>query len=322
MTTVAPDTAATIALERAMAGERLTDADALALLQSNDLVRVGAAARAVRERVTDPDAVTFIIDRNVNYTNFCVTDCDFCAFYRHPRDPEGYVLPEVGDLPEDRGDARARRHGAAAARRPPPGPAHRLLRGSVPLDQGALPDPPACPLAVRGPAHRPLLQALARGHNHAIAPCAGLDSIPGGGAEILVDRVREIIAPRKTTTAEWLGVMREAHRHGHVDLSHDDVRHRRYGSRTGSSTCAACANCRTSSRAFARSCRWSYQSRRTAPSAVTTTSTPPRRLPDDGRRRPALPRQLRRTCSRRGSPRGCASASSRSSSAATTWARS
>ena len=79
-------------IERLDAGERLDDAGALALLQSRDVVAVCAAAKRARDRVTDPDEVTFVIDRNVNYTNFCVTDCDFCAFYRHPRDPGGYVL--------------------------------------------------------------------------------------------------------------------------------------------------------------------------------------------------------------------------------------
>ena len=67
---------------------------------------------------------------------------------------------------------------------------------------------------------------------------AGLDSLPGGGAEILVDRVRNIISPKKTTSADWLGVMREAHRLGHVDDRDDDVRPRRDASRSASSTCA------------------------------------------------------------------------------------
>jgi len=81
-------------IERIDAGERLDDAGALALLQSRDVVAVCAAAKRARDRVTNPDEVSFIIDRNVNYTNFCVTDCDFCAFYRHPRDPGGYILPK------------------------------------------------------------------------------------------------------------------------------------------------------------------------------------------------------------------------------------
>jgi len=82
-------------LDRARAGERITDADAVSLLESKDLVAIGRAADALRARRTDPDRITFIIDRNLNYTNICVTDCDFCAFYRRPGDrAEGYLLPK------------------------------------------------------------------------------------------------------------------------------------------------------------------------------------------------------------------------------------
>ena len=82
-------------LERTLAGERLTDEDAIALLQTRDLVRVGRAADELRNRKVDPKRVTFIIDRNLNYTNICHTDCDFCAFYRRPGDrKEGYLLPK------------------------------------------------------------------------------------------------------------------------------------------------------------------------------------------------------------------------------------
>ena len=81
-------------IERIDAGERLDDEGARALMNSRDVLAVAAAARRARDRVTDPDVVTFVIDRNVNYTNFCVTDCDFCAFYRRPRDPGGYILPK------------------------------------------------------------------------------------------------------------------------------------------------------------------------------------------------------------------------------------
>ena len=73
-------------LERAVAGERITDEDAIELLRSRDLVSVGRAANEIRNRLHDPERVTFIIDRNLNYTNVCVTDCDFCAFYRRPGD--------------------------------------------------------------------------------------------------------------------------------------------------------------------------------------------------------------------------------------------
>ena len=90
------------------------------LLESKDLVAVGKAAEQLRARRTDPDRITFIIDRNVNYTNVCVTDCDFCAFYRRPGDrAEGYLLPKTV-IQEDRGDARDRRHRRPHAGRAPP----------------------------------------------------------------------------------------------------------------------------------------------------------------------------------------------------------
>ena len=82
-------------LDKALDGERITDEDAVALLRSRDLVAVGRVANELRGRKTDPDRITFIVDRNLNYTNICVTDCDFCAFYRSPGDrAEGYLLPK------------------------------------------------------------------------------------------------------------------------------------------------------------------------------------------------------------------------------------
>ena len=82
-------------LDRVLAGERLSDADALTLMQSRDLVSIGAAANEIRNRKANPGEVTYIVDRNINYTNVCVTDCNFCAFYRKPGDTrEGYVLPK------------------------------------------------------------------------------------------------------------------------------------------------------------------------------------------------------------------------------------
>ena len=222
-------------LERAVSGERITDEDALALLRSRDLVAVGRAANEVRNRLHDPERVTFIIDRNLNYTNVCVTDCDFCAFYRRPGDQrEGYLLPKPVIFKKIEETL--------------------VLGGTGLLMQGG---------------HHPDLgvdyyedlfssiKARYRIHLHALSPSeivhaarrskltvpetlarlrdAGLDSIPGGGAEILVDRVREIIAPKKVKTKEWLGVMREAHRlgisttatmmYGHVETLEERVEH-------------------------------------------------------------------------------------------------
>src|SRR5262249_51982532 len=79
-------------LDKAVAGERLTPAEGLSLLESHDLVRLGQAADAVTRRLHPEPFRTYNIDRNINYTNVCSAVCDFCAFYRTPKHPEGYVL--------------------------------------------------------------------------------------------------------------------------------------------------------------------------------------------------------------------------------------
>src|SRR4029079_2747311 len=89
-------TAVAAILEKAVEGERITDDEALTLLASRDLVAVGRAANEIRNRKADPSRITFIVDRNLNYTNICYTDCEFCAFYRRPGDTrEGYLLPKT-----------------------------------------------------------------------------------------------------------------------------------------------------------------------------------------------------------------------------------
>lgn len=200
-------------IERLDAGARLTDDDARVLIDSRDVVAVAAAARRAREMRTSPDEVTFIVDRNVNYTNFCVTDCDFCAFYRHPRDPGGYILSKqvMFRKIEETLDLG--------------GTALLLQGGHHPNLRIEWYEDLFCDIKSRYPIHLHALspsEILHIGTYSQLSTdevldrliAAGLDSIPGGGAEVLVDRVRDIIAPRKTTTAEWLGVMREAHLKG------------------------------------------------------------------------------------------------------------
>jgi cyclic dehypoxanthinyl futalosine synthase len=200
-------------LERARAGERLGDEDALALLRSRDLVAIGTAAAERRAARTDDGVATFIVDRNVNYTNFCVTDCDFCAFYRLPRDPEGYVLPKrvVFRKIEETLDLG----GTALLLQGGHHPGLRIdwyedlfgdIKARYPIHLHALSPSEVLHIAKYSKLDLPTTIARLR--------AAGLDSIPGGGAEILVDRVRQVIAPKKTSTEEWLGVMREAHRQG------------------------------------------------------------------------------------------------------------
>jgi cyclic dehypoxanthinyl futalosine synthase len=224
-------------LDRALAGGRISDEDALALLRSRDLVRVGRAADELRGRRVDPKRVTFIIDRNVNYTNVCHTDCDFCAFYRRPGDHrEGYLLPKPVIFKKIEETLAI-------------GGTGLLMQGGHHPDLGieyyedlfrSIKERYRVHLHVLSP---PEIQHIARRSKLSIPQTltrlrdAGLDSVPGGGAEILVDRVRDLIAPKKTKSAEWLGVMREAHRlgvsstatmmYGHVETLEDRVEHLR-----------------------------------------------------------------------------------------------
>jgi cyclic dehypoxanthinyl futalosine synthase len=224
-------------LEEVVGGARLSDDDAVTLLRSRDLVAVGRAADEMRARTTNPDEVTFIVDRNLNYTNICVTDCDFCAFYRSPRDRrEGYVLPrpvifkKIEETLAVGGTALLMQGGH-----------HpdldvvwyedlfRSIKARYRIHLHALSPPEIQHISRRSRLTVP--ETLSRLRD------AGLDSLPGGGAEILVDRVRKIIAPKKTKTAEWLDVMRHAHRlgmsttatmmYGHVETVPERVEHMR-----------------------------------------------------------------------------------------------
>jgi cyclic dehypoxanthinyl futalosine synthase len=214
MTTLAPtDTDVARILDRAVSGERISEDDALALLRCDDLIALGEAAAARRAQTSAEDEVTFIIDRNVNYTNFCITDCDFCAFYRLPRDPEGYVLPKkvifrkVEETLDLGGTALLLQGGHH------PGlqiewyeDLFRDIKARYPIHLHAL--SPSEILHIAHFSRISLQETMQRLRD------AGHDSVPGGGAEILVDRVREVIAPKKTKSAEWLDVMRAAHEAG------------------------------------------------------------------------------------------------------------
>jgi cyclic dehypoxanthinyl futalosine synthase len=236
MATVAPALDHLEVLARVAAGERLSEEDALALLASHDLLRVGAAAARARARLTDDREVTFIVDRNVNYTNVCITDCDFCAFYRHPRHPEGYVLPKTTIFRKI--EETLDLGGTALLLQGGHHPGLRIdwyedlfseIKARYPVHLHAL--SPSEIMHVAEFSRLGLDETLER------LRAAGLDSVPGGGAEILVDRVRAAIAPRKTSTDAWLGVMRAAHAlgmsttatmmYGTVDTWEDRVEHLR-----------------------------------------------------------------------------------------------
>src|SRR4051794_24844842 len=224
-------------LDEVLQGERLSGEGAVTLLRSRDLVSVGRAADELRARRTNADEVTFIVDRNLNYTNVCVTDCDFCAFYRRPGDErEGYVLPRP--IIFKKIEETLRLGGTAVLMQGGHHPDLRIdwyedlfrsIKARYPIHLHALSPPEIQHIARRLKLTVP--EVLSRLRD------AGLDSLPGGGAEILVDRVRAIIAPKKTKTAEWLQVMREAHRlgmsttatmmYGHVETVEERVEHMR-----------------------------------------------------------------------------------------------
>src|SRR5690242_15206876 len=224
-------------LEKAASGERITDEDAIALLRSRDLVAVGRAANEVRNRKHDPEQVTFIIDRNLNYTNVCVTDCDFCAFYRRPGDRrEGYLLPKPVIFKKIEETIALGGTGLLmqGGHHPDLGVDYyedlfRSIKARYKIHLHALSPPEVQHIARRS--KLTLWQTISRLRD------AGLDSIPGGGGEILVDRVRDEIAPKKTKTDEWLAVMRHAHRlgmsttatmmYGHVETVAERIEHMR-----------------------------------------------------------------------------------------------
>ena len=204
-----------ISADKVRAGERVSGDEALALYRHTSTALLGQLADAVRARKHPNRVVTYIIDRNVNYTNVCVAKCTFCAFYRDVGSPDGYVLGF---------DELFRKIDETIA----VGGVQLLLQG------GHNPD---LPLSWYEDLFRAIKARYSPFKLHALSPPevihlsrlsqlpvpvvigrlidAGLDSIPGGGAEILVDRVRkELHCDGKATADEWIEVMRHAHRAG------------------------------------------------------------------------------------------------------------
>jgi cyclic dehypoxanthinyl futalosine synthase len=185
----------------------------LELYERAPLLELGRLADQERWRLHPDPVVTYIIDRNINYTNVCVADCQFCAFYRRPKDGEGYVLSyeEIGAKIDECKEI---------------GGVQILIQGG---HNPYIPFEWYLDLMRYIKANHPI-------HIHGFSPSevvffserfripvpdvvrqlreAGLDSIPGGGGEILVDAIRERVARKKAQTDEWLGVQEEAHRQG------------------------------------------------------------------------------------------------------------
>ena len=192
-------------------GARLSTADAVRLLESHNLASIGRAAHAVTQRLHPEPYRTYNIDRNINYTNICTAVCDFCAFYRGPKHPEGYVLDrevllkKIEETVAIGGDQILMQGGL-----------HPTLTLEWYEDllrdiKTHFPDvnvhgfsPPEI-YHLTKVAKRPLQEVLER------LAAAGLGSLPGGGGEILVDRVRQAMTRGKVLTDDWLEVHRQWH---------------------------------------------------------------------------------------------------------------
>jgi cyclic dehypoxanthinyl futalosine synthase len=198
-------------LSDAAAGGRLSPEEAMRVYAEAPVLELGAAADARRRMLHPDDVVTYIIDRNVNYTNVCVTRCKFCNFYRPPTNKtEGYVLSreelakkfqETVDL----GGVQILLQGGLNPNLPIGWyeELFRWMKANFPLAiHGLSPEEIRYIAELEGMSIRNVIERLI---------AAGLDSIPGGGAEILDDEIRHAISPLKCTTDTWMEVMRQAH---------------------------------------------------------------------------------------------------------------
>jgi len=222
-------------LEKSVSGERISPAEGVKLLQSHDLAAIGSAADQVARRLHPEGYRTYNIDRNINYTNVCTAVCHFCAFYRGPKSDEGYVLSTEQILEKI----------AEAVQ----------LGGNQVLMQGGL--HPKFKLSWYEDLLRSIKSEFPQVNVHGFSPPefhhftkvnnlsieevlsrlreAGLGSIPGGGAEILVDRVRNELTRGKVMSDDWLNVMRVWHKmggkstatmmFGHVETLEERIEH-------------------------------------------------------------------------------------------------
>ena len=221
--------------DKVRSGERLTKREGVFLLRNAELLDLGDAANGVRFRKNPKPWVTFVVDTNPNYTNVCNIDCIFCAFYRHPGQ-EGEYTYSVEHMIQKFKESAAM------------GVTTVLLQGGV---------NPALPFEYYEEMVRRTVSEVPQVHPHFFSTSeiigmadvggitvrealerlwkAGLRSIPGGGAEILSDRVKKKISSKKGTSADWLSVMRIAHEigykstvtmmYGHLENDEDIVEH-------------------------------------------------------------------------------------------------
>ena len=222
-------------LSKAVDGERLTFDEGVELMASRDLLKLGKAAHAVAMRLHPEPYRTYNIDRNINYTNVCAAVCDFCAFYRKSGDADAYVMP--------REELYAKIEETIAL-----GGDQILLQGgmhpSLKLDwyEAMLSDLrakfPTVNLHAFSPpeiAHFARINKMSLVEVLTRLKAAGMGSLPGGGGEILVDRVRKLLTKGKALTDDWLDASRVWHQlggrstatmmFGHIETEAERVEH-------------------------------------------------------------------------------------------------
>jgi len=222
-------------IDKAVAGERISYEEGCELMKCRDLTALGKAADEISRRMHPESYRTYNIDRNINYTNVCTAVCDFCAFYRTPKSDEGYVLSreellsKVGETVELGGNQILLQGGLH--------PQFKLdwyeemlsdIKSKFPMINIHGFSPPEIYHFTKVN-KLPLETVLQR------LKAAGMGSLPGGGAEILVDRVRKEITRGKVLTDDWLNVMRVWHQlggtssatmmFGHVETLEERVEH-------------------------------------------------------------------------------------------------
>lgn len=219
-------------LSQVVAGKRLTEDEFLFLYQNAELLDLGQAATEVRDRLFPEGRITFIIDRNINYTNICQCQCRFCAFYRNTGHPEAYVLSweeirkKIKEA-EEMGASQIMLQGGLN-----PALAIEYFEDLFARIKEEFPGITIHSLSPPEIEHIARISGITIREALARLKKAGLSSLPGGGAEILDDEVRTRISPRKINTSTWLQVMEEAHLLGLKSTatmmlgSVDEVKHR------------------------------------------------------------------------------------------------
>jgi cyclic dehypoxanthinyl futalosine synthase len=217
------------------AGERLDRTDGHWLLAEAPLLDVGSLAQELRFRRIPERRVTFVIDTNPNYTNVCITDCQFCAFYRRPGDKEAYTL--TVDQVLEKVDFAAREGATTVLLQGGHNPALPLEYYLELVRETRRRFPSVTPHFFSASEIRTMSDVAGKSVPEVLSLLrqAGQTSIPGGGAEVLSERVRRRIEPKKGGPDAWLEVHREAHRqgfkstatmmYGHVEQPEDVLDH-------------------------------------------------------------------------------------------------